>query len=160
MIHKANPDWGTHILMLIKVLENSKGPVAELGMGISSTPLLHALCADQGRFLSSYENDPIFIDMFKKYKTKDHDIRLIKNRDEIMPEWSVVLIDHKPDERRMTEVYRMANSDYLVVHDTENDLYKYNFNSFKYRYDYKKFNVWTTVLSNLHGLNFLHNPIS
>ena len=157
MLHKPNPDWSSHIPMLIKCLERSYGPVAELGMGISSTPLLHALCEDQGRFLASYDNDPVFTEMFKKYQSRNHDIRLVKDWDEVRPEWAVVLIDHKPEARRMKEVERLANADYLIVHDTESDLYKYDFSLFKYRFDYTKTKVHTTVLSNRHDTNFLHN---
>lgn len=164
MIHKANPEWGTHIPLLIKLLEHTEGPVLELGMGISSTPLLHALC--QNRKLVSYENDPIFTEMFKKYQTANHDIRLVTDWDdaELNHLWSVALIDHKPDARRKEEIKRLRwFCDYLIVHDTQpevNDLYRYDeiYRYFPYQYTDTSNSTHTTVLSLWHALDFLHNP--
>src|SRR3990167_3439257 len=130
MMHKFDPTWGSHLPVLIKCLENSKGPVLELGLGISSTPLLHALCFDQDRFLLSLDNDPQFVEMFKKYRSETHSIELVDNwaTHPITPSplWALALIDHKPEERRKEEIKRLADKAiFLIVHDTEpnNDLY-------------------------------------
>lgn len=161
MIHKPNPDWSNHIPMLLQALIQTKGPVLELGMGISSTPLLHMFCSHENRQLTSYENDPIFIDMFKKFSSKDHNIILVKDWDkaDLNQKWSVALIDHKPEERRKVDITRLANlAEVLIVHDSEpehNDLYHYDeiYPLFKHRYDYKRLAVHTTVLSNFHNVH-------
>lgn len=164
MMHRPNPDWGTHIPALVATLAKSKGPVLELGMGISSTPLLHALCFDQNKFLLSVDNDPVFTKMFSKYRSTGHHIELIKDWDEILDgKWGVVLVDHKPDERRAIEAKKFTQSEFVILHDSEpahNDLYHYDqvYPLFKYRFDYKKASVHATVLSNFHELDFLHNP--
>ena len=164
MIHKFDPSWGSHLVPLIKCLEKTSGPVIELGIGISSTPLLHALCFDQGRHLISYDNNPVFIEMFKKYRTIGHDVVLVKDWNEILTKpYSVVLVDHKPEERRKIDVKKFENAEYVILHDSEpdkNDLYHYDeiYPLFKYRFDYTKTQVHTTVLSNLYDLDFLHNP--
>lgn len=166
MIHKPHPDWGSHIPVLIKALEHTSGPVLELGIGISSTPLLHMLCEDQDRLLISYENDPQFVEMFKKYRSRTHEINLIENWNDLKLDdlkWGVAFVDHKPDDRRAIEVEKLAwQADVIVIHDSEtdkNDLYHYDkiYNLFRYRFDYTKTNVHTTVLSNRYDLNQLYN---
>jgi hypothetical protein len=162
MIHRFDPSWGTHIPVLIKCLEKTKGPVLELGLGISSTPLLHALCEDQDRYLMSLDNDPTFIKMFDKYNTDRHPILMIDNWTIASGAWDVVLVDSKPESSRSELIKLHANSEYIIIHDSEpehNELYHYDeiYPRFKYRYDYTKTKVHTTVLSNFHELNFLHN---
>lgn len=141
-------------------MEITDGPVLELGMGISSTPLLHMLCFDRDRLLVSYEHDQQYANMFRKYRSEAHKFKLVKNWDEVDTKehkWSVVLVDHKPDERRVVEIQRFAWVDYLVVHDSEpnnNHIFGYDkiFPLFKYRYDYTKARTHTTVLSNTKDL--------
>lgn len=166
MIHRPDPEWGSHIPILIKTVLESEGSVLELGMGISSTPLLHALCADQGKFLLSLDDEEHFVNLFRKYKNDWHDIRLIKDWNELMQsKWGVVLVDHKPDFRRAIEAVKFFDSEFVVLHDTEPEnehLYGYEkvYPHFKHRFDYKKSKVHTTVLSNVHDLNFLHNSVN
>jgi hypothetical protein len=164
MIHKADPSWGTHLPMLIACLQESEGPVLELGMGISSTPVLHALC--QNRFLLSLDSDPIFTDMFRKYQTKNHKIELV-NWDEAQftAHWAVALVDQKPEEQRKEAIKKLAmTTDFIVIHDTEPEneaLYNYAeiYPLFQYRFDDTRQKVHTTVLSNFYDLNFLHYSI-
>lgn len=161
---RFDPQWNTHLPLLIEALRVTNGPVLEIGMGIGSTPVLHSLCAD--RFLLSQENDPNIVKMFRKYEKGNHKIELVNWEDaQTAARWSVVLIDHKPEERRKEDIKLLANlADYIVVHDTEPEseqLYKYSevYPLFKYRFDDKRQPVHTTILSNFHDLNFLHNPI-
>lgn len=164
-MHRFRPEWGTHIPALLKALEISKGSVLELGLGISSTPILHAICEHEGRLLVSCDNDKTFTDMFKKYATPTHQIRLVEDWQEVKPEpCGIVLIDHKPEERRAKDIARFAHfAEILVVHDTEpehEDLYHMQeiMNSFASRLDYVKPTVHTTLLSNYYDLNKLHYP--
>lgn len=164
MIHKLNPDWGTHIPVMLQALNRTYGDVLELGMGISSTPLLHAICEDQNRYLLSLENDEVFIQEFKKYKTPFHEIQLVNDWSEIEAKnWSVILVDNKPESSRKELVKKFANlAKFIIIHDSEpehNVLYHYDeiYPLFKYRYAYTKTRVHTTVLSNFHEFDFLYN---
>jgi hypothetical protein len=152
MLHKHRPEWGTHIPVLINALRQSEGDVLELGLGISSTPLLHMLCADQDRKLFSFDNDETFIEMFKKYRSGSHQIDLVTDWDSILVrDYGVVFIDHKPDYRRKYDAEKFRNAEFVVLHDSEpNGLYDYEaiYPLFEFRYDYTKFPTHTTVLSN------------
>ena len=162
VMHKADPSWATHIPVLLKALELTDGPVLELGMGMMSTPLLHIMCEAQNRWLDSYDNDGRFIDMFSRFQNPNHFIALV-NWDEAYQSiihnnhWDVVLVDHKPAAQRKEDIKLLTDSDYVIVHDTQEraDEY-YGFEEiyplFKYRYDYTKFTNQTTVLSNKHDV--------
>jgi len=154
---------GSHLPIMIKLLEITDGPVLELGMGLFSTPYLHWACFDSKRKLLSCENKSHFNDFWnftdKREAGNDytyHTFEFIEDWDklDLSGQWSVVLVDHAPGPRRKEEIRRLANNaDYIVVHDTNgrNDWhYKYSeiFSLFKYRYD-TKFYPQTTVLSNI-----------
>jgi hypothetical protein len=65
--------------------------------------------------------------------------------------WGVVFIDHRPGDRRAIDIKRFANlADVIVVHDTEAMCYGYEpvMNTFKYRYDYLRYQTRTTLVSN------------
>lgn len=143
--------YGTHVPVLIKLMEITRGPVLELGSGLNSTPFLYWLSMDQGRKFVSYDNDmawiekvgyPIeFVDDWEK--TKIDDIH-----------WSIAFIDHRPGERRAIDIKRLKdNADLIILHDSEPELdklygYEKIYPLFKYRYDYTKFRPNTTILSN------------
>lgn len=162
---------GSHLPILMKIMEMTDGSVLELGSGLFSTPFLHWACFDKKRKLITYENKKEFLKTFifddkreagNNYKY--HEMRFVENSDwdkiDISEHWSVALIDHNPGPRRREEIKRLAdNTDYIVVHDTDakNDwYYKYSeyFPLFKYRYDTKIY-PQTTVLSNLKDLSNL-----
>jgi len=154
---------GSHIPVLIKILEMSEGPVLELGTGYNSTPLLHWLCRVSGRHLVSYESSPQFYELAGNYRRPDHEVHFIEDWDTLdtTKHWGVIFIDHAPGVRRVEEMIRLANSaDYVVVHDTEEKSdwhYKYSrgFPNYKYHYDYKKGYPNTSVLSNVKDLSKL-----
>jgi len=159
------PIYGSHIPILIKVLQLSEGPVLELGSGVFSTPILHWLCLEAKRLLMTYENDMEHFEMNKVFETNEHQIKFVNNWDDAKIEdthWGVVFVDHGPGERRVVEIARLAQkADYIIVHDTEPDhdsQYSYidhAFPLFKYRYNYKRRRPYTTVLSNFKDLTNL-----
>jgi len=161
---------GSHLPLLIKLLEITEGPVLELGMGLFSTPFLHWACFEKKRRLLSCETKSRFNTFWifddKREKGNDysyHSFQFIEdwNDLDLSEHWSVVLVDHAPGPRRKEEIRRLANNaDYIVVHDTNgrNDWhYKYTevYPLFKYRYD-SKFYPQTTILSNLKDLSKLN----
>lgn len=165
-INGYDPSWGSHIPVLIDVFNNSEGPVLELGTGPFSTPLLHTLCVENNRMLISYENNPEFFKMHASFINEFHQIKLIDDWDKAEIEnthWGLVLVDHRPAQRRIVETKRLVkNADYIVIHDSEPRLtreYRYDliYPLFKYRLDYilRPDYAHTTVLSNLRDLTKL-----
>lgn len=165
VVHKADPDWATHIPVLIKALELTDGSVLELGMGIMSTPLMHILCAARDRHLESYDNDGRFFEMFSRFNSEQHFIGLVPSWD-----WdtldgkkcSVALVDSKPAESRKELIKQLTEAEYIIVHDTQeraDEFYGFEeiYPLFKYRYDYTKFANQTIVLSNKHDLHQFHS---
>jgi len=155
-IKRYNPAWGSHMPVLVKIMEISSGPVLELGMGAFSTPLLHMLCFNKGRKLHSYEGDQRYFDMHGNFRSDFHQIDFAEDWDKINIEdtqWGVAFVDHEAN-RRSPEVKRLvSNAKYVIIHDSDPDCDKYyNFSSiyplFQYRFDYTKAKPHTTVLSN------------
>lgn len=162
VVKKYNPNFGTHIPVLIKILEISVGPVLELGMGVFSTPLLHTLCAKNNRLLVSFESDQDYVRGHRDFRTDLHKINFVENWDDVKIEdekWGVVFIDHDPTSRRHIEARALANTaKFVVIHDSEpnrNCKYDEIYHLFKYRFDYKESTPWTTILSNFVDLTDL-----
>jgi len=163
---RSNKAWSTHMPMLIKCVQMSDGPVLEIGSGLFSTPLLHWLCYEKGRKLITYENNLDYFSFAKSFQSRNHRIRFIKDWDEIDTEakmhWSVVLIDHTPEERRKIDAIRLKEkADYIIIHDTDCES-KYGFDEvwphFKYRYDWRGCRPWTTVVSNFKDVSKIEKP--
>lgn len=161
---RYNPNWSSHLPILIKVLNISEGPVLEMGMGPFSTPVIHWLCLDQKRILVSYENDLNYFNQNKVFGAAWHQIKLVKNWSQADIEnthWGLAFIDHTPELRRSIDIKRISNkADYIVVHDSEEKSeHKYHFTEiyplFKYRYNYQRQKPYTTVLSNFKDLKNL-----
>jgi len=57
-VRQLKPSEGSHIPVLIKILNISEGPVLELGTGLNSTPVIHWICNGQNqRHIESYESN-------------------------------------------------------------------------------------------------------
>ena len=151
--------WSTHMPMLIKAVQASRGTVVEVGGGVFSTPLLHWLCKEAGRKLITYENEPQFFAFSHEFQSHLHSVRLIKDWDEMdfKSHCGVVFIDHHPEFRRGLDAIRFKDSaDFIVMHDTERpDKYNYNevWKHFKYVHHYKDCRPWTSVVSNFKDLS-------
>lgn len=162
---KYDAIWGSHLPILIKVLNISQGPVLEMGMGIFSTPVLHWLCLDSKRELVSYDNTPKYYEMNKTFESPRHKVLLIENDDWDSADidnthWGLVFIDHHPTARRGVDAIRMADkADYVVIHDSDGEHNSFQYDEayphYKYRYNWKRKRPYTTVLSNFHDLSNL-----
>ena len=150
---------GSHIPVLVKMMGKINGPVLELGIGNSSTTLLHWLCAEKGLPLLSLEDDQDWYDQFASFKTFNHRIEFVENWDDLSKfkvyktKWSMVLVDNNPIRKRRQLAKRLRiHADYLLLHDAEpeND-HKYGYtkiyNKFKYQYIYDKVWPFTAILS-------------
>lgn len=159
MNFRIEPLLGSHLPLLIKLINVSQGPVLELGMGMYSTPYLHWACYESKRRLVSYESNPDWFMFAQKFRTDFHDINCISDWDsaDLSGNWSVALVDHEPTHRRGFEISKIINSEYIVVHDTQKRvviktrMYKV-FRKFKYRYQYAVPRAEVTILSNIHNL--------
>lgn len=153
-VARNHKEMGSHMPMLLKVIPMTKGAVCEIGSGFYSTPLLHWLCL--GRTLYTYENDPEYLHYARKFQTKNHRIRHIKEID-FERDWDVVFIDHnnqKSGTLRGEMAMKFKNAKFIILHDTEyqsveNYGYDKMFPHFKYRYDYKDYIPNTSVVSNV-----------
>jgi len=150
---------GTHIPVLVKLLNHLNKPVLELGIGWSSTPLLHWVCQEKNLKLISIESDGEWIKNFRTFRSKNHSIfqtdeNFTLNFD--LPEdFSLVFIDHKPArKRRSSAILFKDRADFIVLHDSEladHKAYKYTpiYDLFKYKFEYKGVGEpYTMVLSN------------
>lgn len=162
---KLHPSWGSHLPLLVKVMNISHGPVLELGTGLFSTPVLHWLCIDQNRELSSYENFRQYYELIKPFQSPSHKICYVENDNwKIVnfesTHWGIVFLDHHPKGRRGKEAMRLANkADYIVVHDADREGNPFHLDEayplFKYRYTWDRESPHTTVLSNFSNLKHL-----
>ncbi len=151
----------THVPLLVRAFDLSEGDVLEIGTGYFSSTVLDWLCAITGRKLVSYETDQKWFEKAKRHQSDYHDIIFVENWDDVpldKKRWGLAFIDHHPHKRRAVEIERLKDvADYIVIHDTEprsEAIYDYPriYKLFKYRYDYKKVEPWTSVLSNFHSL--------
>ena len=150
--------YSSHQPVLIHVLNTiNKGPVLEYGTGFNSTPLLHVICALQNRNLLSLDNEEEWLNKFTHYKTKLHQVELMKDISEFKNESkkiSIAFIDGGLPRQPFIELLKDV-ADYIIVHDTEGyiegkkDCYKYDFSGFKHVYHYKNAMPMTSLLSNL-----------
>jgi len=161
-LHKA---WGSHLPVLIKLVEITDGNILELGSGIFSTPYLHWACLPTKRQLTSYDHSPQYSDYLKQYEDPEfHEVIHVDDYDDAMIEkhWDIAFFDHAPEARRKVDIARLANlAKYLVIHDSDpktDGHYRYSeiYPLFKYRYDYTAVSPNTTILSNFVDLTDFH----
>ena len=163
MIKPIDPNYGSHLPILIKALSITDGMVLEFGTGIFSTTFLHWACCLDKRKLISYENGVSYYESYKDFNNDYHQVVLVKDWDEIiLPEHcSVALVDHNSTHRRKEEVRRLANiADYIVIHDSNPEVDRhFRFSKvyplFKYRKDFTYSTTNTSVLSNFKDLTNL-----
>ena len=155
--------WGSHIPILVKLLNHTRGSVLELGMGVYSSPLLFWMCVDAGRKLVSYENSEKYFSMVGKNNNPYHESHLITDWDsiDIEKKWDIVFIDTDPMDIRAKLAKKVATyAKFVVLHDTQprDDIF-YHYTEiyplFRNRYDYTKYMPNTSVLSNFESLDFL-----
>ena len=152
--------WSTHMPVLIKMANLTKGPIMEIGSGIYSTPLLHWLCVETKRHLVTFESDKDFIKLAKEYESEDHRVQFVEDYLTIpnTDRYSFIFIDHSGHSRGKTVVHFKDSADYIVIHDSNvvgKNMYQIAFPEFKYRKDYNLFIPWTTVVSNTRNLDNL-----
>lgn len=162
--------YGSHaVVLLAAAYACDSGAILELGMGSSSTPLLHRLAVDQRRFLFSADSDIRWVNYFLAQfgsNRSEHHMRHVEVKSEMGVEWSsadidsaanwsIVFIDHRPGPRRQFDLYMYAGRSPLVIlHDTEKSaMYKYaeGLQLYPYQYRFSRLSTFTDVLSRTNG---------
>lgn len=137
---------GTHSVPLAITCMNTAGPVLEMGCGLYSTPLLHAICNKQVRRLHTVDHAEAWLKKFAHMKTRLHTFEHLKCGSfnvtfyefayRLLPRWtkriddawnqvgggehwSVVFLDQLPLSRRVKDIKRLRSStDIFVIHNT------------------------------------------
>jgi hypothetical protein len=155
--------FGSHLPVLMKVVQISDGPVLEMGSGIYSTVFLHWACFNAKRKLTTIESKWKYYKEMRRLRCDWHEIEFVKSWEKanIKGDWSVVLLDQGPGHHRGVAAKQLTHVDYLVLHDSDAPFsygYESVFPLFKYRFDYvnpERATPSTTVLSNKHNLDNL-----
>lgn len=151
----SDSNFATHMPALLTAVANTDGPILEMGCGDFSTPLLHAICAVNKRFLLTTETNKNWMNLFVDLKRDWHQFRFVSSAQDwnnvgLGVRWSVVFVDHAPGERRVVDIIRLRpHVDVFVVHDTQEPGYRYEptLSSFRYKYVYRRYGVTTTLVS-------------
>lgn len=152
----TRPFRGSHIPVLLKLINITDGPVLELGCGMYSTTFLHWACFPKRRKLVSYENHPRWFEFANQFKADFHDVILVEDwaKIDLSSPWSIALIDHAPNLGRQMELRRLRHADYVVLHDSEpQSENKYHYMAarrfFTYKWMYTEgFLPYTSIWSN------------
>lgn len=162
-----DPESGTHMALLLTAVAHTTGPILELGAGDYSTSLLHAVCSTNGRSIMTADTDKKLLYDFLDLQSERHFFTYVPVYEddlELNPrptlwdmvgggiQWSVVLINHRPGERRVKDIERLrAHTHIFVVHDTQEAGYRYQplLDSFKYKYVDERYATQTTLVSDM-----------
>lgn len=154
--------YATHMPLLAACVARTDGPVLELGCGMYSTPLIHAICGD-ARSVLSLEFDREWLARFQKLNRGNHDMRAVDDWADAVRQaadihWSVVLVDQQPAAARAPSITLLRQSvDLFVCHDSEHRLYNYEpvLETFLRRKEWRRYAPWTSVVSDTMDLSFL-----
>lgn len=168
--------YATHQAMLARCVVETSGPVMELGTGLYSTPILHAICMGLGRDLVSIDDNAEWLKTSRRHARYDrnprHQWRHVTGGWQSMAiesprafgidadRWSVVLVDQTPIPARALSVTRLRGcADLIVCHDSEHRIYGYEpvLAPFQFRAERQRGAPWTTVVSDTMDLAFLES---
>ena len=141
-------NWCNHRPLLYWALKETKGliePVLEMGCGYGSTPYLKQYLRTDKRKLISYDYDKEWADKYEATHVTDWDA--IEHE-----QYSVILIDHSPGERRYIDIQKLANKcEYMIIHDTEPSATGYMYDKIWHLFPYRKNLItdgaWATIVS-------------
>ena len=146
-------NWDNHRPLLwwaLQQTESSSLPVCEMGCGEGSTPYLQSYCKASGRPLVSYDYNQEWASRYgANYVSDWNSIR--------HPQYSVVLIDHSPGERRWIDIQLLADmADYIVIHDSEPAATGYMLDRIWHLFPHRRNLItpgaWATIVSRRHHI--------
>jgi hypothetical protein len=146
-------NWDNHRPLLWWALKQTKGqtePVLEMGCGEGSTPYLQQYLKTDKRKLISYDYSKEWADKYQANHVTDWDS--INHE-----QYSVILIDHSPGERRYIDIQKLKDKcDYMIIHDSEPAAYGYMLDKiwhlFPYRRNLITDGAWATIVSTKHEI--------
>jgi hypothetical protein len=143
------PDnYSTHQRLLFAAVARFGGPVLELGCGNYSTPQLHGICGILGHQLVTAETDAAWMEHFAALRSPSH---LIIPREQIPQQaYAVVFVDGLIKDRAGDIKKYYDEATVIVIHDTENLTYGYEFCDFSkvaWQMTDKSRAPWTTIIS-------------
>jgi hypothetical protein len=157
-MNPLRPHRGSHLPVLIKLVNETTGPIIEFGSGVCSTYFLHWACFATRRKLVTCENNKEYFDFAARFADpRYHTVLCVDDFDYVdgTGPWSIAFIDHEPPQRRGVEMRRMQDcADYVIVHDTDSGrMAAYGFdadseNKFKYSWRLAECRPYTSVFSN------------
>lgn len=142
-----NGNWGSHIPVLVTILNHTNGNILEMGSGYYSTPIIHQYASDKRKILT-VESDCKWLSMFKQFETSNHEFycnntfkynltlnellyRISPNYIDLTYEdknysnkkFDVAFIDHAPSLRRYKDIMQLRkNVKIFIVHDTDDTI--------------------------------------
>lgn len=150
-------DYATHISLLAEMVilacQKPDQRILEIGAGEYSTPLLHRIGRAFKAKILTFENNSQWLERYKDLQTPWHELRFVqdwKNVKELDEPCALAFVDHDPANRRIHEILRLKDlARYIVVHGSHKICMRPIYALFKYKYIDKRWNIWTTVFSNL-----------
>lgn len=147
---------GSHMPVLIKLVQMTTGPILELGSGFFSTSFLHWACFPTKRRLVSYENVPDYFPYLEASKDDFHEVHCLPDWSGVdwSAPWTIAFVDNDPEPERRLLIPKLAHAEYVVVHDVERRRNGFDlvFAQFKYHFRWRGALPHTSVLSNTHDL--------
>lgn len=144
----------SHQSSLLACFSATAGPILEIGIGHSSTTILHSLCCPNRRRLVSLESNPEWRDWFRAWNCDGHEILEDSSENVALlskEKWSVVFVDSWPEEKRIDKIKALLDStEFLVMHDAGCTLLGILEPILRGRRQFlhKTYNPWTLVVSN------------
>jgi len=163
---KSGPSRGSHLPVLIKLVQMTTGPILELGYGMYSTHYLHWACYPTNRTLVTYEGNAGWFEFAKQFEREYHTVQYVTDWEslDLSTPWSIAFLDHE-DDRRVLEARKLVHAEYVVLHDADgatdrkrNPRYSSLRSVFKYHYQYCGPRPHTAVFSNVHNVAELRIP--
>jgi hypothetical protein len=163
----------SHLAPLMRLINATDGPIVEFGAGFVSTPLFVG-AASYKRSAVSVEADEGFRAFFHSIYFNFAGgwsclpPKLVPRGDALggpvmathprdygvgASKWAVAFVDSRPSTARKHLIHRLrTQAKYIVVHDTEPErepIYQYQgvLDTFEYRWDFKGYSPYTTVVS-------------
>lgn len=118
---RLNAKYVSYLPAMVAAIQNTDGPVLELGCGIG-TFTLHWICLYQGKQLISCENNEEWYKFVQHCASPLHEVRLVNDWREIAmgQPWGAVLVDQAPAEDRNDAIRRLADhAQAIVIHDAQ-----------------------------------------
>jgi hypothetical protein len=155
---------GSHLPVLMKVVNMTTGPILELGCGTYSTQYLHWACLPTKRPLTTYENNPTFYEYLQQFERDLHAVHCVPSivDADLSAPWTVALVDCDRHPRGPV-VAKLLHAEYVIVHDTESRCERTHhygdvFRQFKYQWRWRDVIPNTTILSNIHDVSGFQIP--